>query len=49
MSTPQFALFLFLFFLVPAGLEMLGFQWKSTEMASYYAGFCFGIALWWFP
>ncbi len=48
MSTPQFALFSF-FFLLPAGLELLGFQWKSTEMASYFAGFFFGIALGWFP
>jgi len=48
MSMPVLTLFI-LFFLLPAGLELAGFQWKSTEMASYFAGFFFGIALGWFP
>ena len=50
MSTPEFAFLLFFLFMVPVLLEMTGFQWKSTEVGTYLAGFSFGLAFcWWFP
>jgi len=50
MSTPQFSLLLFVFLLGSAGLEMFGFNWKSTEFGTYFIGVCAGTIIgWWFP
>ncbi len=35
---------LFLLVIPPIALQMLGFDWKSTELYTYYIGFFLGIA-----
>ncbi len=37
----------FLLFMPPMALEMLGFDWKSTELCTYFMGFCLGIVFGW--
>lgn len=50
MNLPQFAFLYFAFLLAPLGLEMFGFNWKSTEVGTYFLGLCVGTIFgWWFP
>lgn len=43
----QIVFFSFLFFMPPLALQMLGFDWKSTELYTYFIGFCLGLVFGW--
>ena len=47
MNLKPMAFPLFLLVVPPIALEMLGFDWKSTELYTYYMGFCIGIVFAW--
>lgn len=45
MNLKPLAFPLFLLIMPPLAMEMLGFDWKSTELGCYGIGFCIGIVL----